>query len=104
MIEAVETLFTPLCIYNNTKGDPDDATRKIYNERSWNNPVVRVVDGARNDLTKGLTRRWSVAGISDLMVRALTAGKRDVPNWLSLLASTSDVPEAQVETAIFGMA
>ena len=101
MVEAAETLFTPLCIYNNTKGDRDDATRKAYAERAWNNPVVRVVDGARKDLTKGLTRRWSVAGMADLMVRA--RGEQGVPAWLSLLANTTDVPRAQVETAIFGM-
>ena len=103
VVEAVETLFTPLCIYNNTEGDRDEAARKAYAERSWNNPVVRVVDSARRDLTQGLTRRWSVAGITDLMVRAQAQRKRAVPAWLSLLATTADVPKAHVETAIFGM-
>lgn len=103
MVEAVETLFTPLCIYNNTKDDADDATRKAYAERSWNNPVVRVVDGSRKDLTTGLTRRWSIAGIADLMVRAQTGRKQKAPAWLSLLARTTNVPKSQIETAIFGM-
>lgn len=102
-MEAVETLFTPLCVYNNTSGDRDDETREAYQERSWNNPVVRVVDRRRNDLTKGLTRRWTVAGIADLMARACLADEREVPAWLSLLATTSDVPKNVVETAIFGM-
>jgi len=103
VVEAVETLFTPLCVYNNTKDDRDDATRKAYAERSWNNPVVRVVDAKRKDLTTGLTRQWSVAGIADLMVRAHAAQKQKAPTWLALLANSSAVPRAQVETAIFGM-
>jgi len=64
---------------------------------------VRVVDATRKDRTKGLTREWSVAGISKLMVRALEADKREVPQWLSLLATTSDVPSRRTENAIFGM-
>lgn len=64
---------------------------------------MRVVDASRKDLTKGLTRRWSVAGVTDLMVRAHAAEKRQVPAWLSLLHETHAVPRKQVETAIFGM-
>lgn len=64
---------------------------------------MRVVDADRKDLTEGLTREWTVAGIGKLMVRALQASKRDVPAWLSLLATTSDVPTKRTETAIFGM-
>ncbi|MCK5941195.1 MAG: hypothetical protein KAI24_04425 [Planctomycetes bacterium] len=74
-----------------------------YGERSWNNPVVRVVDGERRDRTRGLTREWSVAGITDLMTRALQADELEVPTWLALLAKTSDVPAARTEHAIFGM-
>ncbi|MFK7741005.1 MAG: hypothetical protein AB8H80_11850 [Planctomycetota bacterium] len=103
MVEAAETLFTPLCIYNNTSGDRDAKALAAYGERTWNNPVVRAVEADRSDITEGLTRRWSIAGISDLMVRALSAKKRDVPLWLTLLARTSDVPKNRVETAIFGM-
>ena len=103
MVEAVASLFVPLCIYNNTKDDRDAKALAAYGERAWNNPVVRVVDGNRRDVTVGLTRQWSVAGMSDLMVRALQAKKRDVPKWLSLLATTSAANKEHVESAIFGM-
>lgn len=101
--EAIETLFTPLCVYNNTEGDGDREALDAYGERTWNNPVVRVVDAERRDRTPPLRREWSVAGIADLMVRALAADRREVPDWLSLLATTSDVPRERVESAIFGM-
>lgn len=103
MVEAAETLFTPLCIYNNTKGDADAVALAAYEERAWNNPVVRVVDRSREDLTDPLTRRWTVGGIADLMVRGLAASQRPVPHWLRLLAVSSDVPPERVESAIFGM-
>jgi len=64
---------------------------------------VRVVDERRRDRTRPLTRQWSVAGIADLMVRSLEATEKVAPTWLQLLRETSDVPAAQLETAIFGM-
>lgn len=103
IVEAIETLFTPLCVYNNTEGDRDRETLDAYGERTWNNPVVRVVDAERRDRTAPLRRAWSVAGITDLMARALAADRRAVPDWLSLLATTSDVQRDRVESAIFGM-
>ena len=103
IVEATESLFTPLCVYNNTEGDRDRATLDAYGERTWNNPVVRVVDLERRDVTQGLTKTWTVRGMSDLMLRALRAQERAAPPWLELLAATSDVPAEQVETAIFGM-
>ena len=65
--------------------------------------MVRVVDERRRDRTRPLRRQWSVAGIADLMVRSLEATEKAAPRWLQLLRETSDVPAAQVETAIFGM-
>ena len=103
IVEAIETLFTPLCVYNNTSGDRDRETLDAYGERTCNNPVVRVVDHRRRDLTQPLRRAWSVAGVSNLMGRALAARKREAPAWLTLLATTSDVPRDRVESAIFGM-
>ncbi|MGC6487707.1 MAG: hypothetical protein ACON4Z_08700 [Planctomycetota bacterium] len=103
VVEAIETLFTPLCVYNNTEGDRDREALDAYGERTWNNPVVRVVDPERRDRTAPLRRAWSVAGLADLMVRALAADRRAVPDWLALLATSSDVPPSRVESAIFGM-
>lgn len=103
IVEAAETWFEPLCIYNNTKGDHDAKVRAAFEEPSWNNPVVRILDRAGEDLTQKLTRRWSVAGMADLMVRALRAADRTPPTWLALLAATSDVAADRVESAIFGM-
>ncbi len=103
VVEAVQELFTPLCVYNNTEGDEDARAREAYAERSWNNPVVRVVDERRRDRTRPLTRQWSVAGIADLMVRSIEADDAAPPRWLTLLRETSGVPAREVETAIFGM-
>lgn len=43
LVEAIETLFVPLCIYNNKSG-ADAKVLELYNEASWNNPVLRITD------------------------------------------------------------
>ena len=46
IVEAIETYFIPLAIYNN-KGGHDGEVLLMYNEPAWNNPVVRIVDEKR---------------------------------------------------------
>ena len=43
IISAIEEAFFPLAIFNN-KGGKDRETLNEYNEPSWNNPVVRIVN------------------------------------------------------------
>ena len=49
IVEAIETLFVPVAIFNNKKGK-DAAVLKMYNEPSWNNPVVRIVDTEKKNI------------------------------------------------------
>ncbi|HEB53215.1 MAG TPA: hypothetical protein ENI87_08180 [bacterium] len=65
--------------------------------------MVRCVDERRRNVTAPLVRAWSVHGLADLLVRALTRTGRAVPAWLRLLAENVDVPARHVESAIFGM-
>ena len=43
MVEAIESLFVPLAIFNN-KGGKYKKILGQYGEPSWNNPDVRIVD------------------------------------------------------------
>jgi hypothetical protein len=85
LVEAIETLFTPVAIYNNVKGR-DAVILKRYEEPSWNNPVVRFVDAKGVDLIPRRDRVWSPSGIAARMAEALAAAKRTVPEYLRLLA------------------
>lgn len=49
LVEAIETLFTPVAVYNNLGGADRDVLDR-YREPAWNNPVVRFIDAADHEL------------------------------------------------------
>ena len=102
MVEAIETSFVPLCIYNNKSGK-DAAVLKSFEEPSWNNPVTRIIDSNRKDVVSRNGNGWSVAAVMSQSVEALKRRGKDVPPWMALVASESIGHARGVETAIFGM-
>ncbi len=103
LVEAAESLFTPVCIYNNRSGDRDEATRKAFDEPAWNNPVVRFVDAAKKDLRPRLANDWTAAGLANAMVEALGKAGKTAPPWLRCFAEQEVAAKRGVDTAIFGM-
>jgi hypothetical protein len=103
VIEAAETAFVPVAIYNNTEGDHDAAVRERYEEPAWNYPVVRVVDAKGEDLIERVANQWHLAGATSAMVAGLEAAEADVPAYLRLLAAEAAGHARGVETAVFGM-
>jgi len=102
-VDAAEHAFVPLCIYNNTRGDHDEKTRKRFKERAWNNPVVRIIDAERRDVVPRLHSDWSLAALAATMVRALEERKRPVPGYLETLAAEEAARKRGLRTAVFGM-
>jgi hypothetical protein len=96
LVEAAETLFVPLAIFNNVGGD-DAAALAQYGEPAWNNPVVRVLSPTGGALAPRLTHERGAQGLQQVMVQALTALGRPVPAWLALAAP------ATAATATFQM-
>ena len=70
VVEAIEDLFVPACIYNNVEGK-DARVLKSFGERSWNNPVTRIVDTKRKDVVGRNGAGWSVAAVLGQMREAL---------------------------------
>ena len=103
IVEAIETLFVPIAVKNNTKGDTDEKVLKSFSERSWNNPVVRIVDGARSDLVPKVKSDWSRSRLVEAMIAALEKTKRKVPAYLDLLREEEGAARKEIELAIFGM-
>jgi len=103
LIEAAETLFVPIAIYNNTEGDEDSKVLARYEEPAWNYQVVRVVDAKGADLIPRVAEDWTTAAVSGAMVKSLVAAKQEVPQWLSLFAAEEQALQRGVESAIFGM-
>src|SRR5262245_19894626 len=75
LLEAAETLFVPVAVFNNLGGKDREAL-DAFKEPSWNNPVVRIVDARRNPLAPRLDGDYTQVGLARSMVAALQrAGK-----------------------------
>ena len=84
MVEAIENLFIPLAIHNN-KGGKDKETLEKFNEPSWNNPVVRIVDPLGKDIVKRVGSDYTALGLYEAMEYALKVENKEVPEFLKLL-------------------
>jgi hypothetical protein len=101
-VEAIETHFVPLAIFNN-KGGHDAEILKMYNEPSWNNPVVRIVDDKGKEIGMRLSGNYSPAGITNLMSSALIHVKGKSPAYLQLIADEFTARQTGTETVIYSM-
>ncbi len=101
--DAAETLFVPVCVRNNSSGDEDARVLAHFKETAWNNPVVRIVTPDRKMLTDRVNGDYTVGGMANAMVSALRAEKREVPEYLELLAMESTARRRGVEKATFAM-
>lgn len=86
MVEAVENVFVPLVIFNNVKGKDEKILAK-YNEPSWNNPVVRIVDSNGTDIVERVAGDYTATGLYTAMEKALKRSNKLVPTYLKLLGN-----------------
>ena len=100
IVEAAETLFVPVAIYNNA-GGADREVLKRYREPSWNNPVVRIVDAKENALAPRLAGRYDQRSLVRAMRTALERAHRPVPEYLRLL--DVELSSVKTDTALFAM-
>lgn len=97
--EAIENEFVPLAIYNNKGGD-DAKILKLYNEPSWNNPVVRLVDADGIDVSNRISGNYSQLGVVKAMTEVL--GEK-TPNYLNLLCEELIAEAEGTQTATLSM-
>lgn len=85
MVEAIETLFEPVVIYNNQGGEDAKVLRR-FREPSWNYQVVRFLDEGGQDIIPRKDRVWTLNALAKRMVEALEKKERQVPLYLKALA------------------
>jgi hypothetical protein len=102
IVEAIETHFVPVCIYNN-KGGKDGEALKLFNEPAWNNPVVRIVGADYQDIVPRMPQFNSPAQLLTGMRQALEKGNQKAPKYLGLLEEEYLARETGLETATFTM-
>lgn len=86
MVEAIENLFIPLAIYNN-KGGKDKQILQLYNEPSWNNPVVRIVNAEGDNVVNRISGNYSAKALYNAMKTALGKANKSTPEYMKLLGS-----------------
>ena len=102
IVEAIETFFVPVCIYNNKGGKDGDALNR-FNEPAWNNPVVRIVRADYQDVVLRMPNFNSSLQLVNGMRRALELTNTAVPQYLDLLEEELVAREGGLETATFSM-
>ncbi len=84
MIEAIENEFIPLAIFNNKTGKDRDILN-LYNEPTWNNPVVRIVNSKGVDLVNRVARNYSSKALYEAMTKALKRKGKKIPKYIQVL-------------------
>ncbi|MEM9547426.1 MAG: VPGUxxT family thioredoxin-like (seleno)protein, type 2 [Bacteroidota bacterium] len=104
IVEAIETYFIPLAIFNNKGGADADVLRK-FGEPSWNNPVARIIDGkSEKDLVKRLNGRYDMNSLIETIANGILASNQLIPNYLDLLQkehSARDIRETHLSMYCF---
>jgi len=97
LTEAIQNEFIPLAIFNN-KGGNDAKILKKYDEPSWNNPVVRIVDANGNNLVKRVASDYSAKGLYNAMLKALKDYGTDIPEYVKILGKELSAVQSKKET------
>ncbi len=84
MTEAIENEFIPLAIFNN-KGGKDRQILKKYNEPTWNNPVVRIVNDKGENIVRRVASDYSAKGLYNAMLKAMEVYGNPVPEYVKIL-------------------
>ncbi len=102
IVEAIETCFVPVCIYNN-KGGKDAEALKTFDEPAWNNPVVRIVRADYQDVVLRMPDFRTSLPLVNGLQRALDLTGQAVPPYLEVLAEELQARASGLETATFSM-
>lgn len=102
MVEAIENEYIPLAIFNN-KGGADRKVLEKYGEPTWNNPVVRIVDGEGKDLVDRVAGNYSPLGLYRAMARGLRESKITIPGYVEVLGLELTAAAEPTKEAYFQM-
>ena len=78
IVETIEEYFIPPAIFNN-KGGKDREVLKRYNEPSWNNPEIRIVDAKGKSLIRRIAGDYSKCRVAQEMIRVLAERQKTIP-------------------------
>ena len=100
LVEAIESCFVPLCIYNNAKGKDRNVLNK-YNEPTWNNPVVRITDSNGLDIVPRQPDFRKMSNTLSSIIVAIKKSGYSVPAYLNLLSEEVGAEESTMVSEIY---
>jgi len=104
IVEAIETHFVPLAIFNN-KGGADAKVLRQFGEPAWNNPVGRIIDArSEKDLVQRLNGRYDLTSLVSFISSGLLASGVLIPEYLAILdqeVSARDIRETHLSMYCF---
>ncbi|MEM6771350.1 MAG: VPGUxxT family thioredoxin-like (seleno)protein, type 2 [Bacteroidota bacterium] len=100
LVDGIENEFVPLAIFNN-KGGADRQVLERYNEPTWNNPVVRIVNANGDDIIQRVAGDYTPKGLLLAMKVALLGYGAEYPGYLKALEL--ELTSADTEDAYFQM-
>lgn len=100
LVDAIETEFVPVVVYNNRDG-ADAAALQRFGEPAMNNPVLRFFGPDGKEALQRRDGLWDEASVARRLVEALDAMRRPIPSYLALAAE--EVRAATAERATFAM-
>ncbi len=101
LVDIIEHYFIPLAIFNNKKGE-DLRILKQYNEPTWNNPVIRIVDKYGENIHPRLAGNYTLQGIVNTINTVLLNNHKIPPKSLSLLSDISIInPDSELTLSMY---
>ncbi|MFT5498758.1 MAG: hypothetical protein ACI9TH_004173 [Kiritimatiellia bacterium] len=95
IVEAIESNFNPVLIYNN-RGGKDAELLKAFKEPAWNYQVMRFLDSDGQDIIPRKDQVWTTGALAARLVETLETAKRPVPAYLSNLVLETDTARHKV--------
>ena len=99
VVEAIETAFVPVCIFNNKKGR-DLEILKRFKEPTWNNPVVRYLNAEESDIIPRKDGIWNTQSTVERMKLALSKTGKSAPNYLEQISLPNNLRTEKAEFAM----
>jgi hypothetical protein len=96
VVEAIESLFIPLAIYNSEPNRDTDMLAKL-SENSSNQTVIRIVNSRGTDLTERVVDNLTMDGILSAIIESLSG---ETPQYVEILYEEYKIPQ-NTESAIF---
>ncbi len=100
MVEFIENEFIPLAIYNNKPG-ADRSILTLYNEPSWNNPVVHFINDKGQDIIPKLANNYQPLSMYNKMVEVLKKLGNPIPRYAILLGEDLKIEYGNLKSSIY---